>query len=138
MPSWRLSRYIEVKLQTTCFHNKLFKAIKWGLELVSLPHFLHKFWRVIFLLLYSINWQNFIVWLPLICEILDNMCIAIVCKPGFDLMNFEFNLFFPIKAFFLFDQNVVTKTEISWEWKELLKWNKKHFSSFLKGFQSSK
>ena len=22
---------------------------------------------------------------------------------------------------------------ISWEWKELLKWNKKHFSSFLKG-----
>ena len=33
------------------------------------------------------------------------------------------------------DQKVKTKTWISWEWKELLRWNKKHFSSFLKGFQ---
>ena len=27
----------------------------------------------------------------LICEILSNMCIAIVCKPGCDVMNFEVN-----------------------------------------------
>ena len=62
----------------------------------SLPHYLHDFWRKIFYFLYSINWPNVIVWLPLFCEI------------------------------------------ISWERKELLRWNKKHFSSFLKGFYRSK
>ena len=36
--------------------------------------------------------------------------------------------------FFLHAQKVKTKIEISWEWKELLRWNKKHFLSFLKGF----
>ena len=42
---------------------------KRGLELVSLPHFLNKFWRKILLLLYSINWPNFIILLPLLREI---------------------------------------------------------------------
>ena len=119
-------------------HIKLFQKIKRGLELVSLPHFPHNFWRKIFLLLYSINLPNFIVWLPLLCETLSNMCIAIVCKPGCDVMNFEVNLIFLIKPFFLHDQKVVTKTKISWERKEFWRWNKKHFSSFLKGFQSIK
>ena len=36
-------------------HIRLFKKIKRGLELISLPHFLPNFWRKIFLLLYSIN-----------------------------------------------------------------------------------
>ena len=49
------------------------------LELFFLPHFPHKFWRKRFLLFFSINWPNFIVWLLLLCEILGNMCIAIVC-----------------------------------------------------------
>ena len=31
----------------------------------------------------------------------------------------------------------MTKTLVSWEWKELLRLNKKHFLSFLKGFQWS-
>ena len=30
--------------------------------------------------------------LPLFCEILGKMCIAIVCKPGCDVTNFEVNL----------------------------------------------
>ena len=59
-------------------HIKLFWKIKRGLEIVSLPHFPHNFWRKMFLL--PIDWPNFIVWLPLLCEILDNMCITIVCK----------------------------------------------------------
>ena len=50
-----------------------------------MPHFLHNLWRKIFVLLYSINWWNFIVWLPLLCEILASMCIAIVWKPGCDV-----------------------------------------------------
>ena len=36
------------------------------------------------------NWSNFIVWLPLIWEILGNRCIVIVCLPGHDVMNFCF------------------------------------------------
>ena len=46
----------------------------------------------------------------LLSEILGNMCIALVCKPGCDVMNFEVNLIFLIKPFFLYVQNVATKT----------------------------
>ena len=88
----------------------------------------------IFLLLYSSNWPKFI-WLPLLCEILGNMRVAIVSKPGYDVMDFEVNLIVLLKPFFLNDQKVVTKTEIFWERKELLRWNKKHLLSLLKGFQ---
>ena len=53
------------------------KKKKRSLELVWLSHFLHDFWRKMFLTLYSIR-PNFIVWLPLLPEILNNMCIVIV------------------------------------------------------------
>ena len=43
-------------------HIKLFKKTQRGLELVSLPQFLNNFWRRILLLLYFINWPNFIVY----------------------------------------------------------------------------
>ena len=110
MASWGLSKNIETKLQTTCFHLILRWVFFKKRSLITLPHFSHNFWRKIFLLLCSINWPNFIVWLPLLCEILGNMCIAIVCKPGCDVMNFEVNLIFLIKPFFLHNQKVVTKT----------------------------
>ena len=44
------------------------------------------------------------VWLPLLWEISGNMCITIVCEPGYDVMNFEVNLIFLIKPFFLHGQ----------------------------------
>ena len=47
--------------------------------------------------------------LPLLCEVLGNMCIAIVCKPGCDDMNFEVNLNFLIKPFFLHERKLVSK-----------------------------
>ena len=50
-----------------------------GLGLVSPPHFVYDFSRKMFLMLYSINWPNVIVWLPLLLRILGNMCITIVC-----------------------------------------------------------
>ena len=82
MANWRLSKYIETKLQSTCVHLTLSFFKKWrGLELVTLPHFPYNFWRKIILSLCSINWPNFIVWLLSLCEILDIMCIGIVCKP---------------------------------------------------------
>ena len=44
-------------------HIKLFYKNKKGLNLFSLPHFPHDLWRNIFLLLYSVNYPNFIGWL---------------------------------------------------------------------------
>ena len=65
MPSLELSKYIETKLQTTCFYliQRFFQKTERGLDLVSLLHFLHDFRRKIFLLLCSINWPNFICFL---------------------------------------------------------------------------
>ena len=85
---------------------KLFNNMKRS----NLPYFSYNFRRKIFILLCSINWPNFIVWLALLCKILGNICILIICKPGFDTMNFEVNHIFLIKLFLLLDQNVVIKT----------------------------
>ena len=54
------------------------------LGLVSPPH---DFSRKMFLMLYSMNWPNFIVWLPLLLEILGNMRITIVCSPVCDVIK---------------------------------------------------
>ena len=45
-----------------------------GLGIVSPAHSVYHFSTKMFLMLYY-----FIVWLPLLLEILDNLCIAIVC-----------------------------------------------------------
>ena len=42
--------------------------------------------------------------LSLVRELLDNMCIDIVCWPDFDFINFEVNLFFLINSFFYLTQ----------------------------------
>ena len=55
-----------------------------------------------------------------------------------DVLNFEMNLVFLTKPFFLHDQKVMIKISIPWERKELLRWNKKHSSSYVKVFQWSK
>ena len=91
MPSWGISKYIEFQLKIPYFYIIQSFSKKSGLELVSLPHFLHNFWRKIFILLYSINWPNFTAWLILLREILCNICITIVCYPGCDVMNIEIN-----------------------------------------------
>ena len=100
-------------------------------------HFGYYFSRKIFRMLYSINWPNLIVWLPLLLEILGNTCIAIICFPDCDVINFGINLT-SNQAIFLYDRKAKTKIEISWERKELLRWYKKHFSLFLKAFQLPK
>ena len=112
---------METKLQSTCFHHilRFFLKKKTALELVTLSHFPRNYRRKIFLLLCSINWPNFIVLLPLLCEILGNICIGIAFKPGWDVMNFEVNLIFLIKHSFLHDQKVLTKGLISWERKSI-------------------
>ena len=56
-----------------------FDVLEKDLGIVFPPHFVYDFSTEMFLMLYSINWPNFIVWLPLVLEILGNMCIAIDC-----------------------------------------------------------
>ena len=51
-------------------------------------------------MLFSINWPNFIVWLPLLLEILGKICVIIICCPVCDIINIEINLSFFIKRFF--------------------------------------
>ena len=71
--------------------NKLFKILHYwsrdifhfdfldkGLEIVCSPHFVYDFPTKVLLMLYSISWPNFIVWLFLLLEILAKMCIATV------------------------------------------------------------
>ena len=110
-----------------------------GLGIVSPAHFVHGFSTEMFLMLYSINWTSFIVWLPLLLKILGNICIAIVCYPGCDVIDFEINVFFLIEPFFStwpksHDKNLnILRTK-----RAFLTWNKKLFSSFLKGFYISR
>ena len=92
--------------------------LKKGLGLVSPPHLAYDFLRKIFLILYPITRSNFVVWLPLLLEILGNMCIAIICFPIYDVMNFEINLSFLIKSIFHTTVKVSTKNRISQEEKE--------------------
>ena len=79
-------------------HN--FEFLEKVLGIVFQTHFVYDFSRKIDLLLNSIKRPNFIVWLPLLFEILANICIAIVCFPGCDAINFEILSFFIIKPFF--------------------------------------
>ena len=74
-----------------------------GLAIVSPAHFVYDLSTKVFLMLYSINWPIFIAWLFLLLGILGNMCIAIVCYPGCDVMDFEINLIFLIEPFFQHD-----------------------------------
>ena len=60
-------------------------------------------------MLYSINWPNLIVWLPLLLVILGNVFIVIICYPVFDVINFEINLSFFIKQFFYIIKNLGQK-----------------------------
>ena len=81
-----------------------------GLGIISPAHFVYDFSTKMLLMLYSINWTNFIAWLPLLLEILGNMCIATVCYPGCDIMDFEINFIFLIQPFIVNYQKVMRKT----------------------------
>ena len=74
---------------------KAFDRRKRDLDLISLPHFLHNFWRKIFSTIYFINCLNLIAWLSLLLEILGSMCNVIICVC--DVMSFGTNPSFLIK-----------------------------------------
>ena len=74
-----------------------FDFLEKGLGIVSPPHLVCGFSRKVVILLYFINWLNFIVWLSLLVEIFGEICISIVCFSSCDVMNFEINLIFLVK-----------------------------------------
>ena len=92
------------------------------MKLVSLPIFLYDFSRKMFLKLYSINWPNFIVWLPLLLQILGNMFIVnIIYQLMTSLMAF-LSSHFPTWPKMLGQKNVnilTTKRAFSIKWKAL-------------------
>ena len=53
-----------------------FKFLDKGLGILSQSYFVYDFSTKMFLMLHSINWPNFVAWLPLVIEILGNMRIA--------------------------------------------------------------
>ena len=59
--------------------------------------------------IYSIIWPDFIVWLPLPLEILNNLCIAIISFQVCYIINFEINFSFLIKPFSYMTKKVRTK-----------------------------
>ena len=77
----------------------------------------------------SNDWPNLSIWLILLGQ--HVYCNYLLSRLW---CHFEINLSFTIKSFSYMTKNFRRKMKISWEWKELLTWNKKHFSSLLKSF----
>ena len=82
--------------------NKLYKTLDyWSRDMLNFnfwkkhmglvfpSHSVYDFSRKIFLMFYSINWLNCIVWLSLLLEILSNICITIVCIRGCYVIKFD-------------------------------------------------
>ena len=80
-PSRRLSNYIDTKVLTdfTSYKALLNNKKGSGTSFSACLIFCIIFGRKIFFTLYSINWSNFIVWLPLCLEIWGNICTVIIC-----------------------------------------------------------
>ena len=55
-----------------------FDFLERSLGIVSPSQFKYDSSREVFLMLYSVNWPNVIASLPLLLEVLVNMCIVIV------------------------------------------------------------
>ena len=105
-------------------HTKLFYKTKRGLKLVFLLHFLHNFSRNIFLMIYSITWPNFTVWLSHFLGYLE-ICLL------------YFFVFLSYQDVLVHNQNSQDKNVNIYKQKELLRRNKKDYLSLLKGFHWS-
>ena len=109
----------------------------WFLRKGSGNRFFTKFSRKILLVLYSINWPNFMVWLPLRLEILGNTCIAVVCFPVCAVVNIKINLILLIKPFFYMAKTLRQNLKIL-RTKRTFKVRPKAFFINFKGFSVAK
>ena len=96
----------QIKLQTTCFDLILNFFLKEEVCYQSPCLTFHIISEEKYFSCYVIV-INKISLVALLCRILGNMYIRILCKPGCDFMNFEVNLIFLINLFLLHDQKVV-------------------------------
>ena len=103
---------------------------KKSLGIISPPHFAYDLSRKMLLWLYSINWLNFIVWLPLLLEILG----AIICQQCCVVINFKIKLVFLIKQFFYMTKKSRKILKYFEYKKSSYSDTKSNFSSILKGF----
>ena len=69
-----------------------FDFMEKGLGIVFPTHFVYDFSRKIYHIIFYRLTKFLIVGLPLLFKILGSMCIAILCKRGWDDINFENNL----------------------------------------------
>ena len=82
-------QYTSIALNLTYNNNKLYETFtSWSEHMFN------------FIMLYSINWPNFIIW---------NWSVAIIRRPGCDVVNLEINLIFLMKPFFLRNQKIKIK-----------------------------
>ena len=123
---------METKVLTTCFYFiwSFPRKQKRDLKPVPLPHFLHDFWRHILFSLYSVNWPYFIA-----DRVYFFRYLAIYLLQLFviQFVTSQIDLSFVIKLFSYITKTFRTKYKYQ-KRKELLRWNKTHYSWFLKGF----
>ena len=100
-----------------------------GPGIVSPPHFVYDFSRKMFLILYSINWSNLTVWLPLLLDILG-ICIFQLFLFQVVTSCFKIKLIFLIKPLLYMNKKLRQKINIL----RVKRWNNKHFSLFLQRF----
>ena len=131
---------VSITFDSPQFDKLNFDFLGKGLGIVSLRHSVCNFSRKTFLMLYSINWPNFITWLWIVFTswgigkyVSCNCLLTRLWRHRFSNLRDFSN-----QNVFLYDEEVKAKIWISWEQKELLRWNEKHFSSFLMGFQMPK
>ena len=125
--------YILITLKLAYNRNKLLKTLYYwsrymlnfdfldkGLGIVPPAPFVYDFSRKVFLILYSINWPNFIAWLPLLLEMLGNMRIAILVNQAVTSWILKLTLSFQSSRFFYI-------TKKSWQILKYLE-NENNFS----------
>ena len=95
-------QYVSVAPNLTYNKNKFHKTLHyWSRDMFNFDFLEKAFSRKMLNILYPINWPHFIVLLPLVLQILGNICIAIACSPGCHTMSIklEISLLFLIKLF---------------------------------------
>ena len=125
-----------MKLQTVDLEICSILILKKGLGVVSPPHFPYDFQEKYFSSYILLTTQIFLSDCLYFIEIFRKTCAAIFRYQFCDVINFEIYLSFLTKPFSSMNKSSEQKTEISQEGKKLFRWNKNHFSSFLKEVQA--
>ena len=112
---------------------KIFQKAKRGLELFSLSHFLHDFWRKTSLIYISLTDQ---ISLPNCLYFLWYVHCNYYCLPFYELMNFEINVNFLIKPFSYMTKMWGQKLKY-WKKKIAFQMKWKTFFIIFKGFSAA-